>query len=419
MVNNMEIDKLTKSQIVWLCLLITIVTSVMTAIVTITLIRQAPPPITQIVDRVIEKAIGGATGNPTPSPQTPASSENTGALSREDAVVKVVKDISPAVVSVIASKDLPVIEQTYIDPFGGDSFLKGLFPDLRVPQYTQKGTQKQQISSGTGFFVDSSGLLLTNKHVVSDLAADYTIVMNDGKKFSVKVLARDPLQDLAILKVGDKSAPKSFPSISLGDSSSANIGQTVIAVGNALGEFRNTVSVGIISGLNRNIVAQGSPYGPEDLEGLIQTDAAINPGNSGGPLVDLKGSVIGMNSALAQGGQNIGFALPINIAKKDIKQVEQFGKIRYPYLGIRYSETDKGLTVESGGGTDGNQVGVELNSPASKAGIQEGDTILMTRKEFLNLLNSREVGDIVNLKILRKGVTITVSVTLGERPEGV
>ncbi len=409
----MDLDKLTKSQIVWLCLLIALVSSTATSIVTVTLVRQSPPPFTQTINRVIEKTIGAVNDKPEEREEVlPPRGDTNSFLSKEEAIVKVVKDISPAVVSIIASKDLPVVEQFFIDPFGGDDFLNDLFPGLRIPQYRQKGTEKQQVSSGTGFFVSSDGTLLTNKHVVADTQAEYTVVTNDGKKLSVVVLGRDPLQDIAVLKVQDKNAPKSFPFIPLGDSKDVNVGQTVIAVGNALGEFRNTVSVGIVSGLNRDIIAQGSPYGPEDLEDLIQTDAAINPGNSGGPLVNLSGVVIGVNTAVAQGGQNIGFALPINLAKKGIEEVKNFGKIRYPYIGIRYKQTEKGLLVSPG--SEG-EPAVELGSPASKAGIQEGDVILMTRGELLELLNSKKVGDTIDLKILRKNGTISVQVILGER----
>ena len=410
---NMNMDNLSKTQVVWLTLLVTIVTSVVTAIVTVALLRQAPPPITQTINRVIEKTIGvplpgieEKKTEPEPPPQ----------LTREEAIIKVVKDISPAVVSVIASKDLPVIEEYFVDPFGDSNDLfKGLIPDIKIPQYRQKGTEKRQISSGSGFFVSSEGLLLTNRHVVEDKEADYSIVTNDGKKYQVRALARDPFQDIAILEVNDKENKKNFHYISLGDSANVSIGQTVIAVGNALGEFRNTVSVGIVSGLNRNIVAEGSPSGPESLQDLIQTDAAINPGNSGGPLIDLNGRVIGLNTAVAQGGENIGFALPINIAKRDINDAKEFGKIKYPYLGIRYKVEEKGLRISRG---KNGEPAVELNSPASIAGIRENDIIVMSQSQFIAILNTRRVGDKVNLKILRGDATLDLTVTLGERPSG-
>lgn len=199
-------------------------------------------------------------------------------VSQEEAIIKAVKDYSPAVVSIVISKDVPILEQYYNDFFG-----------LQIPQFRQKGTEKQQIGGGSGFIISPEGMVLTNKHVVSDKTADYTILTNDGKKFPAKVLALDPAQDLAILKIDqEKNVNKDggltvqlFPTVKLGDSDGLQIGQTVIAIGNALAEFQNTVSVGVISGLGRTITASGGGI-VETLEDVIQTDAAINKGNSGG-----------------------------------------------------------------------------------------------------------------------------------------
>jgi len=320
-------DNLTKNQLIMLVLLVSFVTSLVTGIVTVSLVNQAPAPFTQTINRIIEKIV------PTENKQQQAAPLTT-ALTREEAIVKVVKDVSSSVVSVVATKDLPVIEEYFINPF------PDFFPDIQVPQYRQKGTEKKQVSSGTGFFISKDGLLLTNKHVVEDPTADYSIVMNDGRKLDAKVLARDPFQDIAILKIEGKD----FVPISTGNSDSLHVGQSVIAIGNALGEFRNTVSVGIISGLHRSVTAQGSASGPEELEELIQTDAAINPGNSGGPLLDLLGNVIGINVARSQSGENIGFALPINIAKRDINDAIDFGTIKYPYL-VRRVNNDSGIAA--------------------------------------------------------------------------
>ncbi len=261
--------------------------------------------------------------------------------SQEDAIINVVNQVSPAVVSIIITKDVPIIEQYYTNPFQdfGDFFGS----DFLVPQYRQKGTEKKEVGGGTGFIVSEDGMILTNKHVVLDTEAEYTVLTNDGKKYPAKVLARDPLQDLAVIKIdsgraidseGDM-AIKKFPTALLGDSDKIQIGQTVITIGNTLGEFRNTVSVGVISGLERTITASGGGV-DETLEDIIQTDAAINPGNSGGPLLNLKGEVIGVNTAMVQGAQSVGFAIPANKARKDIDNVKSSGRIVYPLLGVRY-----------------------------------------------------------------------------------
>lgn len=257
-----------------------------------------------------------------------AGTANIVSVSEEQAVVEVVRKAAPAVVSIVATKDLPIIEQRLIDPFGGlldDPFFRQFFGDdfdFRVPQYEQKGTQKTEVSSGSGFLISSDGLILTNKHVIDIAGAEFTVILNDGRKLPVQILAKDPVLDLAIMKIDGAD----FSFLSLGDSDNLQIGQTVIAIGNALGEFRNTVSKGVISGLSRSIVAS-SARGSEKLDRVIQTDAAINRGNSGGPLLNLKGEVIGVNTAVAVGAQNIGFALPINQAKRDVEEVRLHGRI--------------------------------------------------------------------------------------------
>ena len=262
---------------------------------------------------------------------------------QEEAVIRVVKNASPCVVSIIITKDLPILEEYYANPF--EDFFGDDFPfkfKFETPQYRQEGTEKKEIGGGTGFIISEDGLILTNKHVALDEEADYTVVTNEGEKYPAEVLARDPFQDLAILKIKSEEIDqkgdflqKKFPILKLGDSSMAEIGQTVITIGNALGEFRNTVSTGVISGLGRTITASGGGI-VEILEDVIQTDAAINKGNSGGPLLNLKGEVIGINVAMAQDAQSIGFAIPIDKAKRGIKQVKTLGKIVYPFLGVRY-----------------------------------------------------------------------------------
>lgn len=346
---------------------------------------------------------------------------------QEQAVTKVVKDMSPSAVSIIATKDLPVMEQYYknYNPFGD------LFPgfEFQIPDYRQNGTRQQEVGGGTGFIISADGLILTNKHVVEISGADYTVLTNDGQKYPAKILATDPAQDIAILKI-EKSG---LPRVRLGNSDDLEIGQTVIAIGNALGEFRNTVSVGVISGLQRSVIASsGLGSQAEQLEGVIQTDAAINPGNSGGPLLNLSGEVIGINVAVAQGAQNIGFALPINLAKRDIFQVEKQGKISYPYLGVRYVlineaiKSQRNLSVDSGalllGGQNANEPAVVRGGPADKAGLKENDIILEmdgkkidSQNTLSKMIQSHNVGDAVSLKILSGGQEKTIRVVLGER----
>jgi len=347
---------------------------------------------------------------------------------QEEAVISAVKKYSPAVASIIISKDVPVMEEYYYNPFGDDSPL-----DVQIPGYRQKGTEKQEVGGGTGFFISSDGLIITNKHVVMDTAAEYTVFTNDGKKYPAKVLAKDPVQDLALIKIEASDPSQTFPTVKLGDSDSLQIGQTVIAIGNALGEFRNTVSVGVISGLQRTVSASGSGSFSETLEDIIQTDAAINPGNSGGPLLNLRGEVIGINTAVAESAQSIGFAIPINKAKRDIEQVRVNNKITYPFLGIHYVvinqdikdknelTVDYGAWVQKGQGTE---PAVTKDSAAAKAGVKEGDIVLELNGEKITESNSLakiilkyNPGDQVSLKILRDDKELELQATLGDRPQ--
>ncbi len=342
----------------------------------------------------------------------------------EQAIIDTVKSASPSVVSIIISKNLPVYEQQFVNPLGENSPF-----DFLVPQEIQKGTQLQEVGAGSGFIISEDGLILTNKHVVVDKQAEYTVLTNDGKRYAAKVLALDPVQDLALIKIQDS---EKFPAIKLGDSSGIQIGQGAIAIGNALGEFRNTVSVGVISGLGRTIFASGQQgTNAETLEDVIQTDAAINLGNSGGPLLNLRGEVVGINTATAQGAQAIGFAIPINIAKKDIDQVVKTNTIIYPFLGVRYILVDGSvrqkyhLSVDYGAylvkGGSGESV-VVSGSPAEKAGLKEKDIILELNGEKITTANSMskiiaryKPGDGVTLKVLRNGKEIPVNVILDQR----
>jgi len=348
----------------------------------------------------------------------------------EEKVIRAVRELSPAVVSIIVSKDVPVFEEYFYNPFEEfRQFFGEPFFDFKIPQYRQKGTEKREIGGGTGFVISSDGLVLTNAHVVSDNKAEYTVLTNEGKKYSAKVLARDSFRDIALLKIGRQVK---LPTLKLGNSDELQIGQTVIAIGNALGEFRNTVSVGVISGLGRRVTAGGGGT-LETLENVIQTDAAINRGNSGGPLLNLKGEVIGINFAMAQGAENIGFAIPINAAKRDIEQVERFGKITLPFLGVRYVlinkiiQKENNLPVDYGAwvikGEEG-EPAVVPGSAAEKAGIKEKDIILEINgekitqdKSLAQIVMKYFPGDKLTLKILRGEREETIEAVLGERKD--
>ncbi|MEK7649449.1 MAG: trypsin-like peptidase domain-containing protein [Patescibacteria group bacterium] len=411
-------EDLTKTQLVLLFLLMSIVVSFTTAIVTAALYDQSPQTVTQTIQRVVEKTVEAVSND---DGKNDAGEKVVNVITEEQRVVDVVRRVSPAVVSVVATKDLPKVEQCMVSPFGEDDALSQFFPDFRVPALCQRGTERQQVSAGSGFVVRDDGLIVSNRHVVEDAAADYTVIMNDGKKYPAKVLARDPLQDVAILKIDATNLPK----LALGDSASVQLGQKVIAIGNALGEFQNTISVGIISGLSRTIVASGF-----ELRQLIQTDAAINPGNSGGPLINLSGEVVGVNTAVASDAENIGFALPINIIKKDINDVEKFGRISYPFLGVRYIMLDEAvakerkLTVTSGAlvASDDGGPAVTAGSPAEKAGIKTGDIIIEFGGEkstvgtpLAELIQKHGVGETISVKLIRDGKEQAIQLALVER----
>jgi len=332
-------------------------------------------------------------------------------------IVKVVKKCSPAVVSIIIAKNLPKLEN-FPDffpflPFQFDP--SELYKQIPPEMFDEHGRVK--IGGGSGFFVSEDGFVLTNKHVVVDPKADYTVVSTEGKKYHAKVVARDPINDIAILKIEGKD----LPYIGLGDSSNIELGQTVVAIGNALGQFQNTVSSGIISGLSRHITAQAGMDGrQQELRGVIQTDAAINPGNSGGPLVDIDGKAIGINSAVVFGAQNIGFAIPVNVAVKALADIKKYGRIRAPFLGLRFIIIDAvlkmrhNLPVDYGAmvipeATPGDY-GVLPNSPAEKAGVLEHDIILEVDGKKITkdlplqeIIQKHDVGDKLHLKILRRG----------------
>lgn len=337
-------------------------------------------------------------------------------MNHEEQIIKTTKAAMPAVASIIVGKDYEEIlrERPYELMTPHEDHVDLPIPEEELP-HTQGG--KVRVGGGSGFVVDPSGLVVTNKHVVQDPKAEYLVTLTSEDTYPAKVLALDPMNDVAILKI----EAENLPFIGLGNSDTINLGQSVLAIGTALGEFQNTVSCGIISGLSRFINAITDQEGhSQRLRGLIQTDAAINPGNSGGPLVNLQGEVIGINAAIVFGAQSIGFAIPINKAKRDLIELKKYGRIRRPFLGIRYILLNPmlikrfRLPVENGAfvlreGIPG-KTAVMAGSAAHKAGIREGDVILtLNNKEITektaieDALEDIPIGSTVPVKIWRKG----------------
>ncbi len=342
-------------------------------------------------------------------------------MAKNLSIIEIAKKTCPAVITIVVSKDLPKIEGFYMFPFAGKEYM--------MPKLDQVGSnEKTQIGGGSGFIISKDGYILTSNHVVAETTADYTIILEPKKKYPAKVLARNPINDVAILKIDAKN----LPYLELADSNKIELGEEVVAIGNALGEFHDTLSAGIVSGLSRYITAiHGLSQQAENLRGLIQTDAAINPGNSGGPLVNRQAKVIGINTAMIMGAQNIGFAIPINYAKKDLEEVKKYGKIIVPFLGVKYVLISKEmakvnkLPVDDGALVVRETLGeppVIKDSPAEKAGVKEFDIILECRGEKItlknplaNILQKRKIGEKVPLKILREGKEITLEAVLEEK----
>lgn len=347
-------------------------------------------------------------------------------ITEQSAVIDVVKKANPAVVSIVISKDLSRVPGFGMNPLSEDPFYQ-LFGFGRQTPRSSPSPNVQKIGAGSGFFVSSDGLVVTNKHVVEDENASYTVLTNDRKKYEATVLTRDPINDLAILKIDITNAP----TLELADSSQIQIGQRVIAIGNSLGQYDNTVTTGVVSAINRSVTAGGQFGGAEQLEGVIQTDAAINPGNSGGPLLNILGQVIGVNTAIDQEGQLVGFSIPANDVARALDSFKKTGKITRPYMGVRYvlitpeiAQRQK-LPKEYGAliarGETISDVAVLPGGPADKAGLVENDIILSVdgvkvdeERSLSGLLRGRQVGDIVNLQVYHKGQEKTVKITLGE-----
>lgn len=344
------------------------------------------------------------------------------------AVPDMVAKVNDSVVSVIVTKDIPVYERYYeeFNPWGmwGGGF--------SVPRVRENGVEEQEVGGGSGFIVSTDGMIVTNRHVVDDTDARYSVVTTDGKSYPVEVLARDTQLDVAVLKITDVPDGVTLVPLSFGDSTALRLGESVVAIGNALAEFKNSVSVGVVSGLSRSIVASDGYGQSEALREVIQTDAAINPGNSGGPLLNLKGEVVGVNVATSRGADNIGFALPAHVVRGVVESVKETGKITRPFLGVRYVMMTKELadlnnvSVDYGAliarGERREELAVMPGSPADKAGIRENDIILsvdgkeLREQDLATVLREKKVGDAITVRLLSQGEERTVSVALTAAP---
>jgi len=348
--------------------------------------KQNIPVVQEVIERVTEKA---------PSMKT-----------LENTIIEKVANIWPSVVSIVIKKDLIIYRS---DPFGF----------FQQPA----GSIERQVGGGTGFFVRSDGTIITNKHVISDPQATYTVITNTWEEYDASVVATDPLSDLAIIKINSET---SFPTLSIvSDTWDVEIGQFAIAIGNALAEFQNSVSLGIVSGKERSISAQN-----QTISGLIQTDTAINPGNSGGPLINLEGQVIGINTAIINNSEWIGFAIALTQDRIEymLESIEKTGTIKRPFIGINYVpnspwiQQELWLSVDYGAYIIDEIGSVVEWSSAEKAGIEPGDIILeiddiqVTLKNTIgSIIQNKIPGEVLTLKIMKKsGEEKVVELKLGE-----
>lgn len=377
----------------------------------------------------------------------------------ESQAIDAIKAAGKSVVSIVASKDLKVYDNQPSSFFStNDPFFNQFFGDYsNSPQHTPQSDQQdgqtgsgdgnayqvqhQKIGGGSGFIISDDGLVLTNRHVVSEADVQYTIVTNDGSEYDGEVVSIDPFSDIAVLqmvtkgeigkKKEERTKLKDLPVSQFGDSSALQVGQKVLAIGYALGEYENTVTEGIISAKGRQITAGGVSGGSETLSGLLQTDAAINPGNSGGPLVNLAGQVVGINVAIDATGSNIGFAIQINDVKPVLESIKKNGRIVRATLGVRHiilsKEKAKQLKIDVDHGAL--LVGDEANgefavipgSAADKAGLRMKDVILsVDGKDITNAytlqdaIMGKQPGGGASLKVWRSGKVIDVKVVLTE-----
>lgn len=316
-------------------------------------------------------------------------------IDESSAIISVAEEVSPAVVSITGVS----VQQTF---FGGTT---------------------ESESSGTGFIVSSEGLIVTNKHVVAD-SADYTVYTSDGNEYAAEIMATDPLFDIAILKIDATG----LPTVELGSTDSLKVGQTVVAIGNALGQYQNSVTTGIISGIGRVIQASDSTgTETENLDNVIQTDAAINLGNSGGPLLNIEGQVIGVNTAIDESGDSIGFAIPVDLIISALESYYESGEIVRPMLGVSYVSLNSelansyNLSVDEGAYiySNSSSSAIVSGSAADAAGLKGGDIItaingekISGTKTLTTLISQYGVGDEVTITYIRDGAEKTATATL-------
>ncbi len=337
-------------------------------------------------------------------------------LTEESVVIDVAKNVSPAVVTVsMTQQPQQNLAPFFLDPFGVFSVPGG--------QQGSQNTTPQTVDIGSGFIVAADGLIVTNKHVVATGSpSQYKVVTKDNKTYTVQQIWRDPVNDLAILKIDASN----LPVVAMGDSNNLQVGQFVIAIGTALGEFRDTVTTGVVSGLGRGITAGDAMGGmSEQLSNVIQTDAAINPGNSGGPLLNSVGQVVGVNVAVSQAGQNIGFALPINVVKDTLNTFNTTGKFDRAFLGVQYKSISKDVALLNSVPAGAYIVSVVPGSSAADAGVQQGDIVTTfdgknvadSTGGLAQLLLTKKIGDKVAVTVYRNGKTVNLTVTLKTEPQ--
>ena len=343
-----------------------------------------------------------------PQTTTLPGDEKVRVVTEESVVIDVVDKVSPSVVTVGITQTKKIGDILEFNPF--DPFS----PFQRRPGKSQKLEQ----DIGSGFIVDG-GLVVTNKHVVEVPDATYRVISKDDKTYEVKKIYRDPSNDLAILKIDANG----LPAVEMGDSDKIKVGQMAIAIGTALGEFRHTVTTGVISGVGRGIEA-GSPFeaSAERLDNVIQTDAAINPGNSGGPLLNSSGQVVGVNTAVSAQGQNIGFALPINVVKEALANFNATGQFNRPFLGVRYQMIPKQTAILNDIPIGAYLQEVIDGSPADKSGLKAEDIIikidenkLTDENDLAKAISKKKVGDTVSLTVWREEKESDIKVTLGNQ----
>jgi serine protease Do len=315
-------------------------------------------------------------------------------VEEESETIDVIEKVSPSVVSI-------VVKTVNIDFFSGSAM-----------------TYESGI--GTGFIVDPNGLIITNNHVVEGSEAEYSVVLKDGTTYEVDRINRDSYSDIAILEI----TARGLPTVEFGDSESLKVGQRAIAIGNALGRFDNTVTVGVVSGIAREVQASSGFGRAKTYESVIQTDAALNPGNSGGPLLNSSGQVIGVNVATTMGAENIGFAIPVNVVKPILASFIENGKIVRPYLGVSYVVITKEISELRDMPIGAYVSTVVPDSPADEAGLQRGDIITKIGDEQITgentlaeIINKSEVGDRLRLTVDSEGSEIVVFATLEDMPE--